>query len=59
MFDIKWIREHPESFDQGLKRRKLSPLSQRLISIDELRRARIRVLERKPRPRRMRLLFKA
>jgi seryl-tRNA synthetase len=50
MYDIKWIRENPEAFDHGLKRRGLDAsgqqtFSQRLISIDELRRARIRVLE--------------
>src|SRR5664279_3772800 len=45
MYDIKWIREQPDAFDRGLTRRGLEPLSQRLISIDELRRARIRVLE--------------
>jgi seryl-tRNA synthetase len=45
MYDIKWIREHPDVFDRGLKRRGLEPLSQRLISIDQRRRAIIRVLE--------------
>ena len=45
MYDIKWIREHPEAFDKGLKRRGLEPLSQHLISIDERRRAIIHVLE--------------
>src|SRR2546428_5204306 len=51
MHDIKWIRENPEAFDAALKRRNLSDeekrmfSSQHLISKDELRRARIRVLE--------------
>ena len=45
MYDIKWIREHPEAFDRGLKRRGLEPLSQHLISIDARRRAIIRVHE--------------
>ena len=45
MYDIKWIREHPEVFDRGLRRRGLKPLSQHLISIDQLRRSSIRVLE--------------
>ena len=45
MYDIKWIREHPDAFDRGLERRGLEPLSQHLISIDERRRAIIRVLE--------------
>ena len=45
MYDIKWIRENPEAFDRGLTRRGLEPLSQHLISIDQRRRAIIRVLE--------------
>jgi len=45
MYDIKWIREHPEAFDRGLKRRGLAPLSGRLIKLDETRRALITRLE--------------
>ncbi len=45
MFDIKWIREHPEPFDRGLKRRGLEPLSAKLIKLDETRRALITRLE--------------
>ncbi len=45
MYDIKWIREHPDDFDRGLTRRGLKPLSQHLLSMDNLRRARTRVLE--------------
>jgi seryl-tRNA synthetase len=41
MHDIKWIREHPEVFDAGLKRRGLGPLSPKLLAIDEARRAAI------------------
>ena len=41
MYDIKWIREHPEAFDKGLKRRGLEPLSAKLIALDEKRRAAI------------------
>ena len=41
MYDIKWIREHPEAFDKGLKRRGLPPLSGKLIALDEKRRAAI------------------
>jgi seryl-tRNA synthetase len=41
MYDIKWIREHPEAFDRGLKRRALQPLSGRLMALDEKRRAAI------------------
>ena len=45
MYDIKWIREHPEAFDRGLARRGLEPLSGKLIPLDEKRRALITKLE--------------
>jgi len=38
MFDIKWIREHPEEFDKGLARRGLEPAAARLIALDKKRR---------------------
>src|SRR5215813_13913779 len=41
MYDIKWIREHPDAFDRGLKRRGLEPLSKKLVVVDEKRRAAI------------------
>jgi seryl-tRNA synthetase len=41
MYDIKWIREHPEAFDKGLTRRGLEKLSGKLIALDEKRRAAI------------------
>jgi seryl-tRNA synthetase len=41
MYDIKWIREQPEAFDRGLKRRGLEPLSGKLMALDEKRRAAI------------------
>ena len=41
MYDIKWIRDHPDTFDNGLKRRGLEPLSAKLIALDEKRRAAI------------------
>jgi len=41
MHDIKWIRENPDAFDAGLKRRGLAPLSASLLAIDETRRAAI------------------
>jgi seryl-tRNA synthetase len=41
MYDIKWIREHPDTFDNGLRRRGLEPLSKKLIELDEKRRAAI------------------
>src|ERR1700684_3627743 len=51
MHDIRWIRENAEAFDKALGRRNLTDeerkefSSQNIISIDELRRGRIRVLE--------------
>jgi seryl-tRNA synthetase len=45
MFDIKWIRDNPDAFDRGLKRRGLEPLSAKLIKLDEERRALITKLE--------------
>ncbi len=45
MHDIRFIRENPDAFDRGLARRGLEPQAQRLISIDERRRAIIRVNE--------------
>ncbi len=38
MFDIKWIRDHPDAFDEGLSRRRLDPESARLIGLDKKRR---------------------
>lgn len=34
MLDIKWIRENPEAFDEGLKKRGLPPHSQRVLRLD-------------------------
>src|ERR1051325_8182970 len=45
MYDIKWIREHPDAFDRGLKRRGLEPLSKKLLALDEKRRAAITKFE--------------
>jgi seryl-tRNA synthetase len=45
MYDIKWIREHPDAFDRGLKRRALAPLSKQLVALDEKRRAAITKFE--------------
>jgi seryl-tRNA synthetase len=41
MHDIKAIRDNPQAFDAGLKRRGLSPMSASLLVIDEKRRAAI------------------
>src|SRR5215470_17556832 len=45
MYDIKWIREHPDAFDRGIKRRGLEPLSKKLVALDEKRRAAITKFE--------------
>jgi seryl-tRNA synthetase len=45
MYDIKWIREHPDAFDRGLTRRGLEPLSGKLLALDEKRRAAITKFE--------------
>src|SRR5215510_12086616 len=41
MHDIRWIRDNPDAFDQGLTRRGLAPEAQRLLALDERRRATI------------------
>ncbi|MGP8232689.1 MAG: serine--tRNA ligase [Methylovirgula sp.] len=41
MHDIKWIRENPEAFDNGLTRRGAEPLSAKLLALDDRRRAAI------------------
>jgi seryl-tRNA synthetase len=45
MHDIRFIRENSEAFDRGLTRRGLEPQAQRLISLDERRRAIIHMNE--------------
>jgi seryl-tRNA synthetase len=41
MYDIKWIRENSAAFDQGRARRGLEPLSDKLLELDDKRRAAI------------------
>jgi seryl-tRNA synthetase len=41
MYDIKWIRENAEAFDRGLKRRGLEPQAEKLLALDNARRAAI------------------
>ena len=41
MHDIRFIRENPEAFDAGLRKRGLAPLSAELLEIDKRRRAAI------------------
>jgi len=38
VFDIRWIRENPQAFDQGLAKRGLEPRAASLIALDERRR---------------------
>ena len=38
MFDIKWIRDNPQAFDEGLARRSLPARAQELIALDTTRR---------------------
>jgi seryl-tRNA synthetase len=45
MHDIRAIRENPEAFDEGLRRRGLSPHAESLIVLDEKRRAAILALQ--------------
>jgi len=45
VFDMKWIRENPEAFDEGLKKRGLEPLSARLLELDEERRKTLTALQ--------------
>jgi seryl-tRNA synthetase len=45
MHDIRAIRENPEAFDEGLRRRGLSPRAESLIALDERRRAAIAALQ--------------
>ncbi len=45
MHDVRWIRDNPKAFDHALARRGLEPQAQRLIALDERRRAKILELE--------------
>jgi seryl-tRNA synthetase len=45
MHDIRAIRENPEDFDEGLRRRGLSPRAESLVALDEKRRAAILALQ--------------
>jgi seryl-tRNA synthetase len=46
MHDIRAIRENPEAFDEGLRRRGLPPQAESLIALDERRRMAIAELQR-------------
>ena len=45
MLDLKWIREAPEAFDEGLRRRGLEPLAARVIALDAERRESVTALQ--------------
>jgi seryl-tRNA synthetase len=45
VFDIKWIRDNSEAFDEGLKKRGLAPLSGKFVELDEARRANLTALQ--------------
>jgi seryl-tRNA synthetase len=45
VFDIKWIRDNPEAFDTGLRRRGLAPQAAALIALDDKRRATLTTLQ--------------
>lgn len=45
MFDIKWIRDNAEAFDDGLKRRGLAPQAAAVIALDDKRRATLTSLQ--------------
>jgi seryl-tRNA synthetase len=47
MLDIRWIRENPEALDRALKNRGAVPAAERLIALDEARRAAIQALQEK------------
>ena len=39
MHDLRWIRENPEAFDEGLHRRGMAPMAAQVIGLDARRRA--------------------
>jgi seryl-tRNA synthetase len=45
MHDIRAIRENPQAFDEGLRRRGLNPRAEELVALDEKRRAAILALQ--------------
>jgi seryl-tRNA synthetase len=45
MFDLKWIRECPAAFDEGLQRRGLEPLSAKVLALDAERREAVGALQ--------------
>jgi seryl-tRNA synthetase len=45
VFDIKWIRDNRDAFDEGLRRRGLDPQAAELIALDDKRRALLTALQ--------------
>ncbi len=45
MFDLKWIRAHPEAFDKALARRGLPPHAAEILALDEARREHVAALQ--------------
>lgn len=45
MHDIRWIRDNPQAFDDGLAARGRSPLSAELIALDDARKSAIATLQ--------------
>ncbi|OKL43466.1 serine--tRNA ligase [Pseudovibrio exalbescens] len=45
MFDIRWIRENQEAFDEGLKARGQEPRAAKLIALDDARRSHVTKLQ--------------
>ncbi|MDA9123657.1 serine--tRNA ligase, partial [Paracoccaceae bacterium] len=46
MHDIRLIRENPEEFDAKMELRKLSNISSQVLTLDEIRRTKIRAAEK-------------
>lgn len=47
MLDIKWIREYPQDFDLGLKKRGIAPMSKDILELDQAFRTKTTVLQEK------------
>ena len=45
MFDVRWIRDNPESFDAGLAKRGLEAQSAEILQLDEARRSHVAKLQ--------------
>ncbi|MBS0235598.1 MAG: serine--tRNA ligase [Proteobacteria bacterium] len=45
MFDIKWIRDNAQTFDEGLRRRGLEPQAASVVALDDKRRALLTALQ--------------